>query len=77
MRDVTIKGLNDNVNFNLGGDVGIISDVIEKGYCEDFLIYRLKLNGAELIEFLKQHKCEEFIESVNIDNEYIITAYDW
>lgn len=68
MREVILFGLDD----------GLIADVMEKGVCEDYLIYKWKTDGKTLKEFLKEHKVDERVGAEIVDgNRYEITAYDW
>ncbi len=78
MRYVTLFGLDDGVRAELGSDVGLIADVMEKGIGVDYLIYKWKTDGKTLKEFLKEHKVDERVGAEIVDgNRYEITAYDW
>ena len=78
MRSANIKSTKGDLRIELGSDVSIIAEVIEIGRCIDYLIYEAELNGAELIAFLKKFHLEQQYESmIDLDDLYIITAYDW
>lgn len=78
MREVVLYGLDDGIRAELGSDVGVIADVMEKGEGVDYLIYKWKLDGKTLKTFLKAHKIEERVKAgIKDENRYEITAYDW
>ena len=78
MRSTIIKGVTDNLYANLGSNVDIIGEVIEKGRATDYLIYELELDGAELLEFLAKFRAgDDFAADINLENRYILTSYDW
>ena len=78
MRSTTVNGLNDNIRLDLGGDVGLIAEIIENGKAADALIYELELSGAELLELLKRHNINKKIGDMIIaEHTYLVTSYDW
>ena len=78
MRSLTIKGIDDNIKLELGSDVGLICEVIERGRGVDYLIYELDINGEELICLINKYiKNSPVIEKIKRDNRYILRAYDW
>ena len=79
MRYSVIKSLNDDFTLNLGSDVEIIVAVINIGSAVDYLIYKTKMNGLELIEFMKSLKLDKCydLSEIKADFTYEITSYDW
>ena len=78
MRELILFGLDDGIRAELGSDVGVIADVMEKGVCVDYLIYKWKTDGKSLKTFLKAHKLEGRVKAeIKEENRYEITAYDW
>jgi hypothetical protein len=78
MRSTTIKGLDDGIYINLGGNTDIIEAVMNAGKAVDYLIYELTLTGAELLEFLAKFCVDsELTAKINAENRYNIKSYDW
>ncbi len=78
MRTVFLTGLDDDLRADLGGDVGLIADVIEKGVAVDYLIYKWTADGNEIKPFLKAHCVDaRILEKIADENRYEIKAYDW
>lgn len=78
MRYSTVRGLDDGLNIDLGGDVSIICAIMEIGVAEDALVYKAELTGAELTEFFsKFNLLGDYGDEIKPENRYILTAYDW
>ncbi len=75
MRQVSIKGLEDGVCKDLGSDVGLLSDVMDKGVGVDYLIYKWTADGKTVKAFLKAHHIDA--EYLSDEKRYELTAYDW
>ena len=77
MRATTIKGLDDGIRIELGGDVSIIAAVMDRGKAVDYLIYKLVLTGKELIAFIQEfHLQSKVTEHIVETNTYELTSYD-
>jgi hypothetical protein len=78
MRSTTVKGIDDSVYINLGGNTDIIEAVMNAGKAVDYLIYELELTGSELLEFLGKFRIDsELTANIKAENRYNITSYDW
>ena len=78
MRSTSLRGLDDELYYDLGADVGLIGAVMEIGVGAGELIYKAKFKGVDLVEFLKKHAPRfDFIEKINPEYEYELTSYDW
>ncbi len=78
MRSTTVKGLDDGVYINLGGNTDIIEAVMNAGNAVDYLIYELHLTGAELLDFLAKFRIDsELTAEIKTKNRYTVTSYDW
>ena len=75
MRQVSLRGLDDNLRADLGGDVGLLVDVMEKGVGVDYLIYKWTADGKTVKAFLKAHRVD--MDGLADENRYELTAYDW
>ena len=78
MRSTTLRGLDDELRYDFGGDVGLIYAVMEIGVGAGALICKAKFKGVDLVKFLKKHapRCE-IIEKINPEYDYELTSYDW
>ena len=78
MRSTTVKGLDDGLRIELGGDTGIIEYVMDIGKGIDYLIYQAEMTGAELLEFMRKFRIDEKLyKDVKEENKYTVTSYDW
>ena len=78
MRSTTVKGINDSVYINLGGNTDIIEAVMNAGKAVDYLIYELTLTGEELLDFLAKFRVDsELTDKIKAKNLYVIKSYDW
>ncbi len=78
MRFTSVEGLDDDVKLNLGSDVSLICAIMEIGKAIDAITYRATLTGEELLALMQKYcpqKCKE--ASINPQNRYVATAYDW
>ena len=76
MRKVIVRDLVSNTNFTLSYDVSVICEVMERGKAIDEITYELKVNGKELLEFIREMKIEN-TTNINESSEYEIVAFDW
>ena len=78
MRYTLIKSKSTAESFDLGGDVGIICDVMEMGKYVCDLVYEVDMSGEELIAFLKKHRVStDIIEKITVSDNYTVSAFDW
>ena len=78
MRSVVIKAADNGGSFELPSDVGLIAEVIERGFALHELIYELTVKGDELISMLiRLGLYEKVADKINTDKLYTVTAYDW
>lgn len=78
MRTVLVVCIEDNINFSLGSDVGLIGEIIELGKYVGDLTYELKVKGLKLNEIIYKYNLQDKIHAIiNVENTYVITAYDW
>ena len=78
MRSTTVKGLDDGVRIELGGNTDIIEAVMDAGKGVDYLIYELTLTGAELLAFLAPFRIDgKLTAEIKADNRYTVRSYDW
>lgn len=80
MRYTLLKGINDKLNYEFSGDVGLICAVMDIGKAECELVYSVVMKGNEAKEFLSKNALKSELGVLNeiIDeNEYKITAFDW
>ena len=75
MRTVFLTGLDDDLRVDLGGDVGLLAGVMEKGVGVDYLIYKWTADGKTVKAFLKAHRVD--MDGLTDENRYELTAYDW
>ena len=76
MRKVIVRDLVSNTSFTLSYDVSVICEVMERGKAIDEITYELKVNGKELLEFIREMKIEN-TTNINESSEYEIVAFDW
>ena len=76
MRTVIVRDLVSNTNFTLSYDVSVICEVMERGKAIDEITHELKVNGKELLEFIREMKIEN-TTNINESSEYEIVAFDW
>lgn len=85
VREVDVRGVEDDIHFVLGYGVEIVAAVMEidDGSSPDnFLTCEAKLTGEELLNFVSNrsfHLCnkpENLQAVIKKDHHYIITAYD-
>ena len=78
MRYTTAKGLDDDVNVDLGRDVSLICEIMNIGVALDAITYQATLTGEELLMLVKKY-CPAKVNEVTIQpkNRYKVTAYDW
>ena len=77
MRSTTIKGLDDGIRIELGGDTSVIGAVMERGKAVDYLIYKLTLTGKELLAFIEEFGLQKKITATIVEeNNYELTSYD-
>lgn len=78
MRWTTIRGIEDDVNFEIIGNIDLICAVRKISEKIDGLTSEARLSGEDLLVLLQNCKAEK-IESYKIqkDNHYEVTAYDW
>lgn len=73
-----VRGLDDDVRIDLGGNVSIICEVMDIGTAEDALTYVAVLTGEELIKFMRKFCLDRSLEeNIKPENRYELTAYDW
>ncbi len=78
MRETILKRYSTGETLSLGGDVGLIGEVMEKGKGIDYLIYQLEILGKDLVTLLKKHTVKNIdISKIIEDERYILTSYDW
>ena len=78
MRKVFMKGLNDDLHFDLSYDVDVIVYIMSIGKALDAITFETELLGSEVIDLIKKFKLDKsLIEKINKDNKYLVTAYDW
>ena len=81
MRSTSVKGLDDGLKLELGGDVSLISEIMERGRGAGELIYKLDVDGAELCAIIRKYKlpviADGLCAKVTPGNRYELTAYDW
>jgi len=78
MRSTIVKGTDDGIRIDLGGNTDIIGEIINIGKAVDYLIFEAEMTGAELWEFSKKFHVENKIpEEIKAENRYILTAFDW
>jgi hypothetical protein len=75
MRYTTIKGVQNDVNITIYGNVSLICRIMKLGKCVRDLTYEVELSGAEILE--KIHLSDEYKAKLNPENRYLITACDW
>lgn len=77
MRWTDIKGIEDDVNKEIIGDVGLICAIREVGEI-DGIVYKATLSGEELLKILTDNRITN-IDKIGIrkENNYEVTAYDW
>lgn len=78
MRYTTAKGLDDDVNVDLGRDVSLICEIMNIGVALDAITYQATLTGEELLALVIKY-CPAKASEANIQpkNRYKVTAYDW
>lgn len=76
MRKVIVRDLVSNTSFTLSYDVSVICEVMERGKAIDEITYELKVNGKELLEFIREMKIAN-TTNINESSEYEIVAFDW
>ena len=78
MRYTIVKGIDDDIRIDLGGNVSIICEVMEIGKAIDYLVFEAEMSGAELLDFLRRFNVkEDLYKDVKPENRYTLTAYDW
>lgn len=78
MRTTTVKGLDDSVYINLGGNTDIIEAVMNEGRAVDYLVYELQLTGDDLLSFLAGYPIDaKLFGAIKAGNRYTVTSYDW
>lgn len=77
MRWTDIKGIEDDVNKEIIGDVGLICAIREIGEI-DGIVYKATLSGEDLLKILTDNGITN-IDKIGIrkENNYEVTAYDW
>ena len=78
MRSVSVKGLDDDLKFSLGSDVEVIYHIMQNGKAIDSITYELQINGKDLISFISKFNLKNKVDvTINENNNYLLTAYDW
>lgn len=80
MRMTLLKGVEDDIDIDLGSDVRLIGAIIKIGKALEELVYEVNLTGAEVLKLLNAEHyryindvCDDIIE----DHHYILTAFDY
>lgn len=77
MRWTAIKGIEDDVNKEIIGNIELICAIMHIGKI-DGIVYDATLSGEELLKILTDCGVDH-IENIGIrkENHYQVTAYDW